>query len=340
MEVSAFITHKKAECFSDCQDRFSINKDTKSIAVSDGMSQSVFQKYWAQILVEEFTSSKEWKPDLDSVRKLSIKWNDKVLKYLDDETKAGRDPWRARRSIDNGRSAGATILGVRFNGQKWTCDVLGDSCLIVIQNNKIKSIITSEEVESFDNYPDYYDSNPKKTGKGTLKTQSGELSSGDVVLLVSDPFSDYLNKHKNEEKSSVLIEQLININSHEEYEALVDEWRTTGMHDDDSTIVIVKEDNSDAFNYGYIDDISQLIADEAKVESEQEHDSSTGNKTTDSAEDFISYLISYLKNFSWRKAIINKKFSRGLSKKELNKIINDIVQELIRMMKSFPQKNS
>ena len=50
MDIRAFITHKKAETFSDCQDRFSINSDTKSVAVSDGMSQSFFQKIWAEIL--------------------------------------------------------------------------------------------------------------------------------------------------------------------------------------------------------------------------------------------------------------------------------------------------
>ena len=52
MKIRAFITHKKAEHFNDCQDRFSINADTKSVALSDGMSQSWQQKIWAQLLVE------------------------------------------------------------------------------------------------------------------------------------------------------------------------------------------------------------------------------------------------------------------------------------------------
>ena len=56
MRISAFITHKKSERYSDCQDRFSVNKDTKSIAVSDGMSQSYQQKIWAALLAEAFTS--------------------------------------------------------------------------------------------------------------------------------------------------------------------------------------------------------------------------------------------------------------------------------------------
>ena len=84
MLVSAFITHKMAERFSDCQDRFSISVDTKSIAVSDGMSQSIFQKFWAQILVDKYTDTIDWVPNLESVRELIPLWNAQVEKFLDE----------------------------------------------------------------------------------------------------------------------------------------------------------------------------------------------------------------------------------------------------------------
>lgn len=47
MKIRAFITHKLSEHYSECQDRFCINRDNHAIAVSDGMSQSVFPDYWA-----------------------------------------------------------------------------------------------------------------------------------------------------------------------------------------------------------------------------------------------------------------------------------------------------
>lgn len=50
MKIRAFITHKLREHYSECQDRFCINSDNHAIAVSDGMSQSVFPDYWAEIL--------------------------------------------------------------------------------------------------------------------------------------------------------------------------------------------------------------------------------------------------------------------------------------------------
>ena len=56
MDIRAFITHKEAETFSDCQDRFSINSDTKSVAVSAGMSQSFSPNIWAEHLVDAFVN--------------------------------------------------------------------------------------------------------------------------------------------------------------------------------------------------------------------------------------------------------------------------------------------
>lgn len=270
MLVSAFITHKKAERFADCQDRFSVNRDTKSIAVSDGMSQSIFQKYWAQILVEAFTATNDWVPCLESVRELTPLWDDRVNRYLKEEEQAGRDPWRARGSVARGFSAGATILGIRFNNDEWTCDVLGDSCFILVRDSHIECILTSEDVEAFDNYPDYYDSNPKKEGKGTLKTESGKLLPGDMILLVSDPFSDYLLKNKGTGNETVLVDRLTGVNSHDEFEKVVAEWRELGMHNDDSTLVIIKQDKSEDLNLieGCIDDIEELIANEKAKEEE------------------------------------------------------------------------
>lgn len=270
MLFSAFITHKKAERFSDCQDRFSVNPATKSIAVSDGMSQSIFQKYWAQILAEKYTETVDWVPNLESVRELSPIWDAKVSRYLEEEEQAGRNPWRAKGSIAKGLSAGATILGVRFVNDEWFCDVLGDSCFILVRDNHIEKLLTSEDVEAFDNYPDYYDSNPKKTGKGTLKSESGKLMQGDVILLVSDPFSDYLLKNQGTGNEPVLVDRLIGINSHEEFEAVVAEWRERGMHNDDSTLVIIRQDKSEDLNLieGCFDDIEELIANEKAKEEE------------------------------------------------------------------------
>ena len=261
MLISAFITHKKAEHYSDCQDRFSINPDTKSIALSDGMSQSIFQKIWAEILVNTFTSNEEWVPNIENVKALSTIWRNNVEENIKAQKESGnKSVWRAERSLIDGHSAGATFLGIRFKGLNWDCDVLGDSCLILVNDNQIKAIYSSEEVSSFDNYPDFFDSNSKKDGKGKPRNINGLLVPGDSLLMVSDPFSDYLLKHKGSKEESKLIDRLLGINSHSEFEEVVEELRQKGMHNDDSTLIIVKQDGNELFTYSPIpDDIYNLI---------------------------------------------------------------------------------
>ena len=282
MLISAFITHKKAEHFSDCQDRFSINADNKSIALSDGMSQSIFQKYWAEILVEKFTSTSDWVPNLESVKELAPVWKDRVLEIVQRQKEEGnRSAWRAERNLIDGLSAGATFLGIRFNGNQWECDVLGDSCLIRIHDNKIIDIISSEAVTAFDSYPDYFDSNPKKDGKGSPRNYSDTFDSGDTILLVSDPFSDFLLNNWNTPSEAALVDRLLGVNSHTEFEEVVEQWRAMGMHNDDSTLIIIKQGDGDSFNITCKDDIYSLIEQE-KISSEDQR-----NEAMETAEPII-----------------------------------------------------
>lgn len=273
MLISAFITHKKAEHYSDCQDRFSINPDTKSIALSDGMSQSIFQKYWAEILVESFTKNQDWEPNRESVKELSSIWKTKVDEYIENQKREGKATWRVERSLMDGHSAGATFLGIRFTGLNWEGSVLGDSCLVLVNDNQIKEIYSSEDVEVFDNYPDFFDSNPQKEGKGTPKQISGSLKRGDSLLLVSDPFSDFLLKNKGTAEEAILVDRLLGVNSPTEFEEVVEQWRNKGMHNDDSTLVIIKSDGTEDFTILHEDNIQTLIEEEAaKINQSKENE--------------------------------------------------------------------
>lgn len=262
MKIRAFITHKKAEHFHDCQDRFSINCDTKSVAVSDGMSQSWQQKIWAELLVNTFCKEESWVPNLESVRELSPIWKENVEKYiqeLKDNNAKESLIYRNERNLAEGKSAGATLVGVRFNGSNWECDVLGDSCLVAKIDNKYE-FATSQDTEKFDNHPDYYDSDSNKQGRGELKNCKGLLSqSNPFIFLISDPFSDFLLEHNKKGDIEEYVKQLLLITNHEEFEKLVADWRSVGMHNDDSTLVIMEYDGSDEWNILHQDNLNELI---------------------------------------------------------------------------------
>ena len=262
MKVNAFITHKKAEHFSDCQDRFSVNCDTKSIALSDGMGSTWQQKIWAHILAETFTKSKEKIFNQDNIKDLSDLWVGSVTEFID-KLKSENAPqniiYRNERNLASGRSAGATFVGVRLVDNRWKGNVLGDSCLIV-WNGKNADFFTSQNTDEFDSFPDYFDSNKESQGKGTPKDIDFEVKENEIILLVSDPFSDFLLERKKEGVIEQYISKLLNLNSHDEFENLVEEWRNSGMHNDDTTLIVVKYD-SNSFNLeeGVVDDIDELI---------------------------------------------------------------------------------
>ena len=180
MVIRAFITHKQAELFADCQDRFGVNPDTKSIAVSDGMGSTWQQKIWAQLLVDTFTESLKWSPSIESIKPLCFSWKNKVLEYiqkLKDTNAPVNIIYRNERNLVSGRSAGATFVGIRFNGNEWNGSVLGDSCLIEWDGNEAQ-FNTSQDSGTFDSYPDYFDSEASKEGKGTPKPIGGVLTEG------------------------------------------------------------------------------------------------------------------------------------------------------------------
>lgn len=261
MKVRAFITHKLSEKYSDCQDCFSINTDRRSVAVSDGMSESIFPFYWAEILSKYYADNGHC---TDEDRKLLCEeWKARAFDYLESEKAAGRNPWRLHNCLAEMRGAGATICGVTFDkSNHWNGHVLGDSCIIEVNvqdadNPYVANIHTSED-KSFDCYPDYYDSFEQRAGRGNIIACEGSLTSGNMLLLVSDPFSEFLAKNK--DKSAYWLKRIIALENHEEFCSLVDEWRKEGLHNDDSTLCIIEYDANGTMSIEYADDLNSLIA--------------------------------------------------------------------------------
>lgn len=264
MKIKAFITHKQAELFADCQDRFGVNPDTKSIAVSDGMGSTWQQKIWAQLLVDTYIDSTDWCPSRETIKPLCQTWRNRVADFIQNlrDTSAPINIiYRSERNFVEGRSAGATFVGIRFNGDEWNGSVLGDSCLIE-WDGKLAKFYTSQNVEKFDSYPDYFDSDPSKEGKGVPLPISGILTKGTVIFLVSDPFSGFLFEHRNRDDIAHYIQQLLSLSSHDDFEALVCEWRKEGMQNDDTTLVIVENDDSENLTITYADNIAEIVENE------------------------------------------------------------------------------
>ncbi len=282
MKIRAFITHKLKENYSECQDRFCINSDSHTIAVSDGMSQSVFPDYWAEIL-SSFYAKNGHCTDEDR-KELCNVWLNKVVDFISTEIHNGKNPWRLQNCIEAQNGAGATLCGVKFfDAENWAGHVLGDSCIIEVDITRKEPInILSSESKTFDSYPDYYESFPNKVGRGQIKEFSGKLSEGHCLLLVSDPFSEFLSNHKG--NCSQWLSRILELKGHEEYCSLVDDWRQEGLHNDDSTLCIIEPDGSVDFNIELGDDIYSLMESEKTPE--------VSNKSLQTKENSVTTVLS------------------------------------------------
>ena len=259
MKIRAFITHKLCEKYADCQDRFCINEDNRCIALSDGMSQSIFPDYWAEILAEQY--AREGHCDDEDRKRLCNRWMQRVIEYRNGQIKMGKDPWKLDNFLASRKGAGATICGVRFeNATDWKGDVLGDSCIIKVNTKDWNIDILTSEEKAFDSFPDFYDSYPEKIGRGAIQPFEGSIGPDDIVLLVSDPFSEYF--YKNKEQVEELVRQILSLTNHDDFCKLVDDWRTKGMHNDDSTLCVVEFDNRLDFDILHQDIIAELINNE------------------------------------------------------------------------------
>ena len=326
MKVRAFITHKMCEQYADCQDRFCINEDNRRIGLSDGMSQSIFPDYWAEILSKQY--SDEGHCDEEDRKKLCALWLKRVMAYLQEQKDKGIDPWRAENSIAARKGAGATICGVYFeNATDWKGDVLGDSCIIKVNTkNWAIEILTSED-KAFDSFPDFYDSYPEKLGRGTIKSFEGRISPDDMLLLVSDPFSEYFAKNK--ENAKELIEQIQRLRNHEGYCKLVNDWRAKGMHNDDSTLCIVEFDNRIDFDIQYRDIIADLIEKEIiSAENKAVDKTSEANGSSEAINEKVVILPNDDNEDNSLKDTIIDEENAKINDFEQNRSINDKIIEI------------
>lgn len=257
MRKRAFITHKKAESYTDCQDRFAIGNN--KIALSDGMtSGTLYPDVWAMQLVNAYIyQDDKTLPEL--IPDCQKKWAEEVNKIFNKRKEVGESTWRLENMINSKISACATFCGLKYDSEKWEGVVVGDSAIVELKDSKIENIFITGQLPP-DNYPDYLDSIKNNIGVDKIKEISGQIRNNTILLLVSDPFTDFLFRNKDDNN---IIERILKLETHKEFIALVDEFRNQGMHNDDSTIVIIEFNKEGEDVIDNIDDlkIEKLVED-------------------------------------------------------------------------------
>lgn len=255
MDIKAFIYHKRAEKYCDCQDYFGIAFQNNRIAVSDGMSQSIFPQWWAKILVDAFLETGEI--PYCNIMPYQQQWQKMVRTEITKQESEGKNPWLLRDMFAERSGAGATLCGFTWNEKGWECQCLGDSSLIKVSSDNSIEIITSQSGQ-FDNHPDYLDSFNDGRGQPIEKYGNFDLK---AILIVTDPFAELFQIHQDDSRFiSERLKEIRNLSDHNSFVSLVEDWRDLyNMHNDDSTLVYLDSFSERKINKLKIDNINDLI---------------------------------------------------------------------------------
>ena len=243
LTANKFITHKKGETLSDCQDAAEFNEDEARYAVADGATRSFFPKMWADLLVknfcEETTLSLEkqnWKGWITSLQQ---KWLQQAISTVQ-ETERFISIDRLSRS----ESAAATFVGLEIDRTQaeWKAMIIGDSCLFHIEDGELKEIYLIKKSEHFTNRPEVFASFAKDSSYEPTFVK-GQINAGDMFILATDALAKWIIQHAEAGKLEDGLKHLIRIDRNkQQFDDFVEKARETeGIHlaNDDVTLMLI-----------------------------------------------------------------------------------------------------
>ena len=269
IKIKSFLDHKRGLSYWDGADRNAMNLEQGRFAVADGVSHSFLPNLWAGILCESFVNSKVW-AEADWIRlyadnQLTFdcqRWSKMVEATMQNATED--EAFLLQLSRDEFHYAGSTLVGIAIKERSVHYNVLGDSCLFVFDKEAetLVPISTINEGEGFTNRPDYFLSSGKVVGNwkhGQMPLKEG------YVFLMTDALSDWLIKEY--AQNPAVLDQLWNLNTHDEFMRLVEEARDADvMKDDDVALMMLKIESGEEGGYELLccDTLESLMAQEQK----------------------------------------------------------------------------
>jgi hypothetical protein len=190
---------KSSHAADETEDGWALDTAKGTAAVADGASSAYSSREWARILTTAFVNEpparglgalQSW------IERCSTEWHVSV-----DQHQPGGESWWAGELEQRGSYA--TLLGVSVTnaspGQpaQWSAIAVGDSCLVVLRplGQVLRRVCAFplDHPEGFGSHPDLLATFGAE-GSAPLryvKTATGELDAGDVLLLMTDALAEW-----------------------------------------------------------------------------------------------------------------------------------------------------
>jgi len=248
---------KAGRSFVDCEDAYfpgelnnqqlhEVNHDRSDVfraSVSDGATDSIFSKLWAQLLAFGYGAGK-WASEItaESVAEEQSAW----LEFLAKQ----QLPWYAEEKAEMGAFAAMVGLTLLNDSKKWNAMAVGDCCIFHIRKGEcIKSFpITSSA--AFSNFPLLLCSVAERNSNVFDSKQvigDGIWQSGDQFFLMSDTVACWFLTQIEIGNAGQTIAALESAQSLDAFVSIINHARTTKgadgnvlMRDDDVTVTIIR----------------------------------------------------------------------------------------------------
>jgi hypothetical protein len=320
IEVTAFLLPHIGDEYSQCADRFYYDKATKSFAIADGVGNSLFPGDWAMILCKDFVKH----PDKFTENSILVR-EDELIKDWEksrDERVSNLtedEKFIFEMGLEKADFAASTFVGLSLGLKEWKCQAIGDSYLIVLNNDfKIIETVASMKGKEFDNYPEYFGSK-KGHNNGEIVPSTGGYENVQYLVLMTDAISDWFLSDKTDNEKR---KELLSLDNHQDYERFINEERQSGnLKDDDTSMLVLKLENDGLedfiFDFKDIDKIEDFIAKENKQIKEDADD--THQKIVEDIQSIESVKLEIKKNYD---NILNER--KGSREKNVRKIIRNL----------------
>ncbi len=188
----AFSVPKLGRAEAENEDAFEIDVDRGAVAVADGATDSSFSKAWARLLVD---TVKLWPLDPAAEPDDVQRWLGRPQALWRRMLEGRTLPWHAQHKVAQGAFAAFVAAELREDGDTiyWSAIAVGDSCLFVVEDDRLALSFPIEDPAEFGASPFLLGTNPDANRKVDehLRRCHGRSPRGTTFLVMSDALAHW-----------------------------------------------------------------------------------------------------------------------------------------------------
>ena len=240
MSTTVLQLHKRSSHqFKNIQDKYAINSETKTFALSDGTTQSFNSEFWAEIITNEFVKN----PTFNANTIIKV-FSNQVEEFNNTKFEFSSNPAKAsleKAKINKGSTA--TFFGLQFEIEnKVKLISCGDTNLFLLDSNNNFTPFPFSDVDSLDLNNDFINTEQlvqNKIDETYFKTKTFKYKSNDTIIIATDALSRFILR------KPAVISEILSIEDFNQLKNFcIKYWESKELQEDDISAIIIPVDSN------------------------------------------------------------------------------------------------